>query len=171
MSDTPTNRQQAEAAGFTVDRCCYPWVAYKGPRFQPTELHYIDTDREAEAERQRDELADVLRRSGFVPCDIAACNCGSWHHRYGLPERWKELTDIVAEAGHPLANENGNLLRNALRDLIAERNKLAEALWSAVEMLDWVGASGEGSEQTRARVDEAQLSFRALLARIEEGKR
>lgn len=29
-------------------------------------------------------LVDVLLRAGFVRCDAAACNCGSWHHRYGL---------------------------------------------------------------------------------------
>lgn len=33
-----------------------------------------------------DEMRDVLLRNGFVECDISACNCGSWHHRYGLPE-------------------------------------------------------------------------------------
>lgn len=41
----PRNRSEAESAGFVVDKTCYPWVAYKGPRFQPTEFHYIDTDR------------------------------------------------------------------------------------------------------------------------------
>jgi hypothetical protein len=56
-------------------------------------------------------------------------------------------------------------------ELRRERDELAEALWAAVEMLDWIGASPEGSEQACERVDEAKLSFRALLARIEEGKR
>ena len=27
----------AEAAGYTVDRSCYPWVAYRGARFAPDE--------------------------------------------------------------------------------------------------------------------------------------
>ena len=26
-----------------------------------------------------ERLNDVLRRHGFRPCDIPACNCGSWH--------------------------------------------------------------------------------------------
>jgi hypothetical protein len=72
------------------------------------------------------ELRDVLLRAGFVPCDIPACNCGSWHHRYGLPQRWQELNDMLADAGHPLCNANGNLMRNALAELIAERDALRE---------------------------------------------
>lgn len=36
-------RRQAEAAGFTVDDTAYPWIAYKGPRFTPTECLAIAT--------------------------------------------------------------------------------------------------------------------------------
>lgn len=61
----PTSRAEAEAAGYDVDRSCYPWVAYKGPRFQPTEIHYIDTDREADLREDKERLdaleAEVLR--------------------------------------------------------------------------------------------------------------
>ena len=71
-----------------------------------------------------DELQDVLIRNGFVRCDLAACNCGSWHPRYGLQERWNEIKEAVAEAGYPLCNENGHLLLVAVKDLIAERDKL-----------------------------------------------
>ena len=78
-----------------------------------------------------DELRDVLIRNGFVRCDIAACNCGSWHARYGLPERWQEVKDALAEAGHPLCNENGNRMLNALQALIAERDKLRELMPNA----------------------------------------
>ena len=78
---------------------------------------------------ERDELRDVLLRSGFVPCDIPACNCGSWHHRYGLPERMQEIKDALAEAGHELSNANGNLPINALKALVAERDD--HARWRA----------------------------------------
>lgn len=44
------NRAEAEAHGFVVDTCCYPWVAYKGPRFQPESLCYILTDKEHQLE-------------------------------------------------------------------------------------------------------------------------
>ncbi len=52
----PTNRAEAERMGFVVDDNVYPWVAYKGPRFLPTEWHRILTDRESEAR----ELAYLL---------------------------------------------------------------------------------------------------------------
>lgn len=97
-------------------------------------------------ERERDELEDVLRRNGFVRCDFPACNCGSWHHKYGLPERWAELNerwaelkDALAEAGHPLTNDNGNLMLNALRALIAERDEAlahAQALWQQMRLIN-----------------------------------
>ena len=35
--------EEAEELGFTVDRCCYPWFAYKGPRFDPTDTIPIVT--------------------------------------------------------------------------------------------------------------------------------
>lgn len=72
-----------------------------------------------------EDLEDVLRRNGFVRCDMMACNCGSWHARYGLPERMAEVKEALSDAGHPLCNENGNLVRNALAALIAERDALA----------------------------------------------
>ena len=73
---------------------------------------------------ERDALRDTLLSHGFVPCDIPACNCESWHPRFGLPERMQEIKDDLDEAGHPLSNENGNLARNALRELIVERDAL-----------------------------------------------
>jgi hypothetical protein len=75
-----------------------------------------------------EDLADVLLRNGFVRCDIAACNCGSWHRRYGLYERWLEIEDMMADAGHELSNGNGRLLRNAVANLIAERDALLAQL-------------------------------------------
>lgn len=82
----------------------------------------------AKVEAEHDELRDVLLRNGFVPCDSPACNCGSWHHRYGLPERMQEIKDELAEAGHELSNANGNLTLNALKALVAERDDLCRQL-------------------------------------------
>lgn len=38
---------EARAAGFKVDETCYPWLAYRGPRFNPIESITIPTDGEA----------------------------------------------------------------------------------------------------------------------------
>lgn len=88
------------------------------------ELDRLTRERD-EAREERDDLRGVLMRHGFVPCDIPACNCGSWHARFGYPERMQEIKDALDEAGHPLSNENGNMPLNALRELIAERDALA----------------------------------------------
>jgi hypothetical protein len=37
----------AEREGYTIDRHCYPWLAYKGPRFKPEDSQFCYTDREA----------------------------------------------------------------------------------------------------------------------------
>ena len=84
-------------------------------------------DRLAEA----DEMRNVLIGNGFVKCDISACNCGSWHHRYGLPERMQKIEDALAEAGHELSNANGHLPINALKALVAERDDLRRQLAEA----------------------------------------
>lgn len=89
---------------------------------------------EAEVARLTEEhrdLRDILLFHGFVPCDIPACNCGRWHPRYGLSERWDELKDALAESRHPLCNENGNNMMNALKELITERDALAAKLAEA----------------------------------------
>ena len=93
-----------------------------------------------------EELQDVLIRNGFVRCDIAACNCGSWHARYGLQERWREVKDALEEAGHPLCNENGHLVLNALQALIAERDKLRELTPNAA-LSGWTGKDETETEK------------------------
>ena len=75
---------------------------------------------------ERNALTSTLRHEGFVECDIAACNCGSWHHRYGFPERWQELKDILADAGHALCNDNGHLMHKALAELVEENALLKQ---------------------------------------------
>ena len=83
----PKNRSEAESAGFAVDRTCYPWVAYKGPRFQPAEFHYIDTDREAslreDAERLDALVADLLSEALLLH-NNAVLTLGCRHRGLGL---------------------------------------------------------------------------------------
>lgn len=91
-------------------------------------------------------LEDRLIRSGFVRCDIAACNCGGWHQRYRLPERMREIRESLTEAGHPPCNENGNLILNALMELIQERDYLL------AEQVAWRKFTSE-AESTLAAAD------------------
>lgn len=77
-----------------------------------------------------EELTDVLRHHGFVECDIPACNCGSWHQRYGLRERFDEINELLSEAG-VLNNDTGNLATNAIKKLIAERDAFRDACSAA----------------------------------------
>jgi hypothetical protein len=61
------------------------------------------------AENERaDELESVLNRNGFRKCDIAACNCGSWH------------------AGPNLRAENAEAAIDALKADLAEARGLLE---------------------------------------------
>jgi len=117
--------------------------------------------------QERDTLTDYLLRHGFVRCDIPACNCGSWHHRYGLPERWDELKDDIAEAGHPLCNDNGNNLRNALRQLVTERDKLREVVAAAEEMLKMLVDQGRNGCGCLTCIAYYRKPFDAALAKLE----
>lgn len=70
LSDSSMNipnrmtRAEAQAAGLEVDTHCYPWVAYKGPRFNPTELCEVFTDIEAEfvGQMKREERCRLGRQ-------------------------------------------------------------------------------------------------------------
>lgn len=73
---------------------------------------------------ERDALTDTLHRHGFRRCDVPACACGQFHHRFGLPERMQEIKDALAAAGHEVSNKNGNLPLGALWALVAERSAL-----------------------------------------------
>jgi len=66
-------------------------------------------------------LRDVLTSKGFVECGIPACDCHSWHHRYGLPERWAEIKAVLIDAD-VLNNDTGNTPLNAIKKLISQRD-------------------------------------------------
>ena len=106
------------------------------------------------------EAEGVLYRNGFVRCDIAACNCGSWHARYGLPERFAELNQAMSDAGEQL---NGVTLLGAVQALIAERDTLRKDAerWRksrrllATKMFDYDLLEGEPESAIDTWVDAA----------------
>lgn len=83
-------------------------------------INEIDTLRARVAELEAAESA--LVRHGFRKCNIAACNCGSWHHVGGLAERFDEIASDLSDAGYPLSNDNGHIARRALASLVASRD-------------------------------------------------
>lgn len=132
MSDTP--RTDAAESWGTPQYCEH--ITFEGcdcavmppEEYEALFEHARTLERElAAVTAERDALRDVLRHSGFVPCDIFACNCGSWHPRYGLYERMQEIKEALAEAGHEMSNENGHSPLKALKQLIAELESLREA--------------------------------------------
>lgn len=54
-----STRQEAELCGFIVDTCPYPWLAYKGDRFRPTETRQVYTDLEATLIKQLDKILKI----------------------------------------------------------------------------------------------------------------
>jgi len=134
------------------------------------------------AERKADDLGDVLRRNGFVRCDIPACNCHSWHPRYGLPERMREIREVLAEAG-VLNNETGNLPLRAIELLIAQLAALQQASegrerdaerykWLRVQMIgkrpdeDGLATEGQTPEGFDAAID---LAIAASAEEVNRG--
>ena len=94
-------------------------------------------------------LRDVLTSKGFVECGIPACNCGAWHHRYGLPERWAEIKELLIDAD-VLNNDTGNTPLNAIKKLIAQRDGLQEAAVVgsprlSAEPVAWIRHFSDGS--------------------------
>lgn len=94
--------------------------SHRSARPKPENIAWFNTHRDLTTVfESHDQLERVLRQHGFVRCDIAACNCGSWHARYGLYERFREISDALAEAGY-LGNYNGNMALRGVQELIAK---------------------------------------------------
>jgi hypothetical protein len=74
-------------------------------------------------------LTDVLMRSGFRRCDIAACNCGSWHHVGGFAERFREIDEATEDS-----YRNGETLLDRVKRIKAE----VEALRKDAERYRWL---------------------------------
>jgi len=58
---------EMKSQGYVIDDHCYPWVAYKGPRFNPTEIHYCYTEMESSFVRAGDSLSDVRFKVNTLP--------------------------------------------------------------------------------------------------------
>jgi hypothetical protein len=89
-----------------------------------------------ELKAERDALTDVVHRSGFRRCDIAACNCGSWHQAEGWPQRYREIKEATDDD-----YVNGETLLRRVERICAKRDALLKALkWTLENCTDnWDG--------------------------------
>ena len=143
MSDTP--KCQVCGEPMPAGEEMFKYHGYSGPcpklllPRKQTEIERLTQElalKDADKIEELDRLESVLIRNGFVRCDIAACNCGSWHARFGLKERFEEIIDTLAEAGHPLCNENGHIVLTALKELVAEQDAAKAQVKMLVEALE-----------------------------------
>ena len=73
-------------------------------------------------EAERDAALDFIRREGYRRCDIAACNCGSWHGGYA-GDRLHEIREVLDDAGEP----GGVPIRERVRAVLIDRDAAREA--------------------------------------------
>ena len=92
MTSVFLSQKVARAAGFRVDNTIYPWVAYKGPRFRPTEVADVRTDLEA-------DLAGALEDSEWR--GNGRCPSCNGHKRSGHLDDCKLSLAIKAFRGEP----------------------------------------------------------------------
>jgi hypothetical protein len=77
----------------------------------------------AAVKAERKIWIDFLHRNGFRRCDIAACNCGSWHHVEGWPKRFREIDEATRDDWR-----NSETLLTRVERICAERDGLKAAL-------------------------------------------
>jgi hypothetical protein len=92
-----------------------------------TDFQQTVTNRDAEIAALRAEherLENVLLSRGFRRCDIAACNCGSWHQFGGFALRFREINEATNDEWR-----NGETLlariERIMRDLQALRDEVS----------------------------------------------
>lgn len=122
--------KQAKARGFAVDTTIYPHVAYKGPRFAPTEVEECMTEREAELLEQVHAIDRELEtvRTGKRPEYKAPAEWGLtaqqndlFVHLLGKPECRKD--DII----NSIWPDDDTFTNNRLAQVVHQlRGKLAE---------------------------------------------
>ena len=101
----------------------------------------------AQAEIARLEEAErVLEHNGFRRCDIAACNCNSWHFVGGFKARFDEIKQVVEDAGY---STNGRTLLDAVKHMAKDATPLPVAE-DAVERVCVELCKAEGTAQCAA---------------------
>jgi hypothetical protein len=72
-----------------------------------------------ELDKKIEQLEGFLLRNHFRPCDIPACNCGSWHHDgTGYAARFREIDEATEDFWM-----NGETLLDRIKRIAALENK------------------------------------------------
>lgn len=86
-------RKRILAEGFTIDNTCYPPLAYKGPRFEPTEAFEILTELEEELLE-----ATNLVLGCTIPTGNASISEGKYSGMFRIPgNRLETLADVKSK--------------------------------------------------------------------------
>lgn len=91
----------------------------------PTIIDWNDKDTSiAELEAELVKRIDFMAREGYQRCDIAACNCGSWHGG-NAARRLTEIQNALSELG---VSTNGTTIIGAITTMTTQRNAAVEVL-------------------------------------------
>lgn len=84
-----------ESAGDLVERNRAACACYQVPGHLRPCLRCESAAAIERLQAERDARDDFLRREGYRPCDIPACNCGRWHRDDTFPPRYREWIATV----------------------------------------------------------------------------
>lgn len=101
MTPQPRTLEEAEALGWTVDRHTWPWLAYLGPRFEPTLAVPISTPSWTPPPLPWDPNRPVARAVPAFRHPPEAKITGTWVP--GHPRERGHLSEcpVVADPNHP----------------------------------------------------------------------
>jgi hypothetical protein len=100
-----------------------------------------------------EDLLDFIHREGYRRCDVAACNCGSFHGGHSMAR----LTEIEAALTEADIDGNGRTILSQVRALAAERDELDEVAKTYSVSADNLAGKLYEAEQ-RADAAEATLA-------------
>lgn len=96
-----TESELYRSEGYNIDETCYPWVAYRGSRFNPDVWHRIMTDRESQLKLALKTVTDGMEAASE---QLDYCGGGDAWERECYRDSGKE--ELVSKAVELLATED-----------------------------------------------------------------
>lgn len=177
------NEQEAKEQGFNVDKSTYPWTAYKGPRFTPTDVQAIETPRwsntmDAESEEfpfkpgdqvTVDQLQAMFPDAVFVGLDRAEPPPAPWvtTDLTADPEGWNKVTlwiDVTQVIGP--RDSDGLVPMDTIQSYPVL--SLPMPLWNELVLRAGAGGEGELEGMAAGMVELMQLNLYSVD--VDEGR-